>query len=56
MIIQCESCSKKFVTQDSDIPAEVNKWVERLSTAEDALGTLAHYTVSDQTKIKTKVV
>ena len=22
MIIQCESCSRKFVTQDSDIPAE----------------------------------
>ena len=22
MIIQCESCSKKFVTKDSDIPAE----------------------------------
>jgi len=27
-----------------------------LSTAEDALETLAHYTVSDPTKIKTKVV
>ena len=36
----------------SDIPAEVNKWVEKLSTAEDALETLARYTVLDSTKTK----
>ena len=51
------------IGEHSDIPEEVNKWVERLSTAEDALETLTHfsdgvhhYTVSDPTKIKTKVV
>ena len=44
------------IGEHSDLPEEVNKWVERLSTAEDALGTLAHYMVSDPTKIKTKVV
>ena len=44
------------IGEHSDLPEEVNKWVERLSTAEDALETLTHYTVSDPTKIKTKVV
>ena len=44
------------IGEHSDIPAEINKWVERMSTAEDALETLTHYTVSDPTKIKTKVV
>ena len=44
----------KFVV--SDIPEEINKWVERMSTAEDALETLARYTVLDSTKTKTKIV
>ena len=44
------------IGEHSDIPEEVNKWVERMSTAEDALETLAHYTVLDSTKTKTKVV
>ena len=34
------------------VKAEVNKWVEKLSTAEDALETLTRYTVLDSTKIK----
>ena len=44
------------IGEHSDIPEEVNKWVERMSTAEDALETLARYTVLDSTKTKTKVV
>ena len=44
------------IGEHSDIPEEVNKWVEILSTAEDALETLSHYTVLDSTKTKTKVV
>ena len=38
------------IGEHSDIPEEVNKWVEKLSTAEDALETLARYTVLDSTK------
>ena len=30
----------------SDIPGEVNKWVEKLSTAEDALETLLRYGIN----------
>ena len=44
------------IGEHSDLPEEVNKWVERLSTAEDALKTLARYTVSDPANIQTKVV
>ena len=44
------------IGEHSDITEEVNKWVEILSTAEDALETLAHYTVLDSTKTKTKIV
>ena len=40
------------VGEHSDIPEEVNKWVEKLSTAEDALETLVRYTVLDSTKTK----
>ena len=40
------------IGEHSDIPEEVNKWVEKLSTAEDALETLARYTVLDSTKTK----
>ena len=40
------------IGEHSDIPAEVNKWVEKLSTAEDALETLARYTAPDLTKTK----
>ena len=40
------------IGEHSDIPAEVNKWVEKLSTAEGALETLARYTVLDSTKTK----
>ena len=40
------------VGEHSDIPEEVNKWVEKLSTAEDALETLSRYTVLDSTKTK----
>ena len=40
------------IGEHSNIPEEVNKWVERLSTAEDALGTLAHYMVFDPTRLK----
>ena len=40
------------IGEHSDIPQEVNKWVEKLSTAEDALETLSRYTVLDSTKTK----
>ena len=40
------------IGEHSDIPEEVNKWVEKLSTAEDALETLSRYTVLDSTKTK----
>jgi len=40
------------IGEHSDIPAEVNKWVEKLSTAEDALETLTRYTALDSTKIR----
>ena len=40
------------IGEHSDIPEEVNKWVEKLSTAEDALETLSRYTVLDLTKTK----
>ena len=34
------------IGEHSDIPAEVNKWVEKLSTAEDALETLSRYGIN----------
>lgn len=40
------------IGEHSNIPEEVNKWVEKLSTAEDALETLVRYTVLDSTKTK----
>ena len=40
------------IGEHSDLPEEVNKWVEKLSTAEDALETLSRYTVLDSTKTK----
>ena len=40
------------IGEHSDIPGEVNKWVEKLSTAEDALETLTRYTAPDLTKTK----
>lgn len=44
------------IGEHSDIPAEVNKWVERLSTAEDALKTLVRYTIPNPAKTEVKVV
>lgn len=35
------------IGEHSNIPGEINKWVERLSTAEDALKVLVRYTVKD---------
>ena len=32
------------IGEHSDIPAEVNKWVDKLATAEDALKVVARYT------------
>ena len=40
------------IGEHSNITEEVNKWVEKLSTAEDALETLSRYTVPDLTKTK----
>ena len=40
------------IGEHSDIPEEVNKWVEKLSTAEDALETLVRYTVVDSATTK----
>ena len=40
------------IGEHSDIPEEVNKWVEKLSTAEGALEILVRYTVVDSTKTK----
>ena len=40
------------IGEHSDILEEVNKWVEKLSTAADALETLVHYTVLASTKTK----
>ena len=41
------------IGEHSNIPEEVNKWVEKLSTAEDALETLSRYGINVAT---TKVV
>ena len=40
------------IGEHSDIPEEVNKWVEKLSSAEDALETLVRYTVVDSATTK----
>ena len=44
------------IGEHSDIPAEIDKWVEKLSTAEDALEILVRYTVSNPAITKVKVV
>ena len=44
------------IGEHSNIPAEIDKWVEKLSTAEDALEILVRYTVSNPAITKVKVV
>ena len=40
------------IGEHSNIPEEVNKWVEKLSTADDALETLASWSVVDSATTK----
>ena len=38
------------IGEHSDIPDEVNKWIDKLSTAEDALKVLTRYTAKTETQ------
>ena len=42
--------------EHSDIPDEVNKWVEKLATAEDALEVIGRYTDQKTTETETSVI
>ena len=44
------------IGEHSDIPDEVNKWVEKLATAEDALEVIGRYTDQKTTETETSVI
>ena len=44
------------IGEHSDIPAEVNKWVDKLATAEDALEVIGRYTDQKTTETETSVI
>ena len=44
------------IGEHSDIPDEVNKWVEKLATAEDALEVICRYTDQKTTETQTSVI
>ena len=44
------------IGEHSDIPDEVNKWVEKLATAEDALVVIGRYTDQKTTETETSVI